>query len=299
MDKKSDRKNLGRGLSALMADVNLQHSDLQTMDARRSSSEMMVPTERVFANPDQPRRDFDEALLKELSESIKAKGIIQPLIVRPLATKGDYQIVAGERRWRAAQMAQVHMVPVVVRNFNDSEVLEIAIIENIQRADLNSVEEALGYRQLMEKFGHTQEKLGEALSKSRSHIANTLRLLNLPDDVQSLVRNGALSAGHARALIGAPDPMSLAKKVIGSGMSVRETEKLVRTTGIPRSQAARGRHKPEKDADTRAIEADLSANLGMSVMIDHEPMGESGYVRVRYNDLSQLDHLCRILSQEG
>ena len=297
MEKKIERKGLGRGLSALMADVNLQQGDIHVRDTRRTAADMMVPIERVFPNPDQPRRDFDPDLLAELSASIKAKGVIQPLIVRPLASEGDFQIVAGERRWRAAQMAQLHTVPVVVRNLTDSEVLEIAIIENIQRADLNSVEEALGFRQLMETFGHTQEKLGEVLSKSRSHIANTLRLLSLPDDVLSMVRNGALSAGHARAIIGAPDPLSLAKKIVGAGLSVRQTEKLVRAAGVPRALGARGRRPAEKDADTRAIEADLSANLQMSVNIEHEPMSDAGYLRIRYNDLGQLDKLCQILSQ--
>jgi ParB family chromosome partitioning protein len=297
MDKKSDRKGLGRGLSALMADVNFEQDGLLTKDNRPASTELMVPIENIFANPDQPRRDFDADLLAELASSIKAKGIIQPLIVRPIKDGNTYQIVAGERRWRAAQMAQLHKIPVVVRSFTDSEVLEVAIIENIQRADLNAVEEALGYKQLMETFGHTQEKLGDALSKSRSHIANTLRLLHLPDGVLMMVRTGTLSAGHARAIIGAPDPLNLAKKIVGAGLSVRQTEKLVRAAGVPRPRGLSGKRPVEKDADTRAIEADLSANLGMSVSIDHEPLSDTGYLRVRYNDMAQLDRLCQILSQ--
>lgn len=297
MDKKADRKGLGRGLSALMADINLTQNSLQDKETRAVTADLMVPIENVFANPDQPRRDFDANLLAELSASIKAKGIIQPLIVRAIEDGTKYQIVAGERRWRAAQMAQLHKIPVVVRSFTDSEVLEIAIIENIQRADLNAVEEALGYKQLMETFGHTQEKLGDTLSKSRSHIANTLRLLNLPESVLMMVRTGSLSAGHARAIIGTSDPLTLAKKIVGAGLSVRQTEKLVRSAGVPRSRGQNGRKPGEKDADTRAIEADLSANLGMSVSIDHEPMSDAGYLRVRYNDLAQLDRLCQILSQ--
>lgn len=195
-------------------------------------------------------------------------------------------------------MAQLHDIPVIIRNLSDSEVLEVAIIENVQREDLNPIEEALGLRQLMVRFGHTQEKIAEALSKSRSHIANLLRLLSLPDEVQSMVRVGTLSAGHARALIASPDPIDLAQKVVGRGLSVRETERLVRTSGIrSQSGAAGSRRRVEtKDADTRAIEADLSANLKMSVRIDHEPGGDGGLVTIRYNSLADLDMLCRVLS---
>ena len=199
MEKRPERKSLGRGLSALMADVNLSSSSGESAGANVSGSSLLVPVERITPNPDQPRRDFDPEALQELAASIKSKGIIQPLVVRLKDGGNAYEIVAGERRWRAAQIAQLHVVPVVIRDFSDSEVIEIAIIENIQRADLNAVEEALGFRQLMDRFGHTQEKLAEALSKSRSHIANTLRLLNLPDDVQMMIRMGKLTAGHARA----------------------------------------------------------------------------------------------------
>lgn len=296
MEKKQDRKGLGRGLSALMADVNLSRGDIDESGARPIAGDAMLPIEQISPNPNQPRRDFDPALLEELAASIRAKGIIQPLVVRPIGGGESYQIVAGERRWRAAQIAQLHMVPVVVRNFSDSEVLEIAIIENIQRADLNAVEEALGFRQLMEKFGHTQEKLAEALSKSRSHIANTIRLLNLPDEVLSMIRNGTLTAGHARAIIGSPEPLALANKVVGAGLSVRETERLARSIAHPSKTGAKRPRQVEKDPDTRAIESDLSANLGMGVSIDHDPAGEGGVLRVTYKTLDQLDMLCQALS---
>ena len=297
MDPKAERKGLGRGLSALMADVNLAKRDMDVSDGRPAQPEAFLPIEQVFPNPNQPRRDFDVELLEELAASIRAKGIIQPLVVRRISDPAGYQIVAGERRWRAAQLAQLHTVPVVIREFSDEEVLEIAIIENIQRADLNPVEEALGFRQLMEVHGHTQEKLAEALSKSRSHIANTIRLLNLPDEVLMMIRNGKLTAGHARALIGTGDPRELAKKVVAAGLSVRDTEKLVRSSvvaGAKRTQAG-GPHS--KDADTRAIEADLTANLSMSVVIDHDKSGEGGVLRIRYKDLEQLDKLCQALSR--
>ncbi|WP_103335043.1 ParB/RepB/Spo0J family partition protein [Pseudotabrizicola formosa] len=296
MEKKQDRKGLGRGLSALMADVNLLRDDVDSNDRLAPSGVMVLPVEKIFPNPNQPRRDFDPALLEELAASVRAKGIIQPLVVRAGSQTGTYQIVAGERRWRAAQMAQLHDVPVVVRDFSDDEVLEIAIIENIQRADLNAVEEALGFRQLMDTFGHTQEKLAEALSKSRSHIANTMRLLNLPDEVLTMIRSGKLSAGHARTLIGTPDPLALAVKVVGAGLSVRATEKLVRSAGMDKVAKPKQSGRGEKDADTRAIELDLSANLGMSVIIDHDASGEGGVLRLHYRNLDQLDMICQALS---
>ncbi|WP_435257099.1 ParB/RepB/Spo0J family partition protein [Thioclava sp. FR2] len=296
MEKKPERKGLGRGLSALMADVNLSNDAGANNASALSSADTMIPIESIRPNPDQPRRDFDASALEELAESIKAKGIIQPLVVRPISPPGSYEIVAGERRWRASQMAQLHRVPVVIREFTDEEVIEVAIIENIQRQDLSAIEEAMAFSQLMERFGHTQEKLAEALSKSRSHIANTIRLLTLPEGVQNLVRTGKLSAGHARTLIGAPDPMSLALKVITQGLSVRETEKLARQVvpkkpGGPKSGKSAG-----KDADTRAIEADLSANLGMGVSIDHGVGGEGGTLKIKYRSLDQLDQLCQVLS---
>jgi len=297
-DMKKSR-GLGRGLSALMADVG-QASNQPTDSTATAKPDRAVPIERVFPNPDQPRRTFDQAQLDELANSIRAKGIFQPLIVRDRpGHPGDFEIVAGERRWRAAQMAQLHQVPVIVRAFNDTEVLEIAIIENIQRADLNPVEEAAGYRQLMDKFGHTQEKMAEALGKSRSHIANLLRLLNLPAEVLEYLRAGQLSAGHARALITSDHPVELARKVIAGGLSVRETEKLVKRAaqgdGTTQPSAAT-KPKLTKDADTVALEGDLSAALGMRVSVEHEPGGEQGRITISYKTLDQLDDLCRLLS---
>jgi ParB family chromosome partitioning protein len=256
----------------------------------------------IFPNPDQPRRTFDEDKLSELTESIRSKGIFQPLIVRQRPDNNQqYEIVAGERRWRAAQRANLHQVPVIVREFNDTEVLEIAIIENIQRADLNPVEEAAGYRQLMDRFGHTQEKLAEALGKSRSHIANLLRLLNLPTDVQGYLVSGQLSTGHARALITSDHPSELAKKIIAGNLSVRETERLVKQAaqGTDEGKKAKtpgSKHKLEKDADTKALEGDLSAALGMRVSVEHKMGTEAGSITITYKTLDQLDDLCGLLS---
>lgn len=292
-EKTPERRGLGRGLSALMADVG-QASDRAGGAAPRADSRQ--PVENLFPNPDQPRRTFAQDALEELAASIREKGVIQPLIVRPRAGQtGTYEIVAGERRWRAAQIAQLHDLPVLIRDFTDTEVLEIAIIENIQRADLNPVEEAMGYRQLMERFGHTQEKLAESLGKSRSHIANLMRLLQLPDDVLQYLRDGQLSSGHARALITSERASELARQVISGGLSVRETEALVRKPA-PATLHKKGRPAVEKDADTRALEADLTANLGLAVSIDHDTAGGGGRLVLRYHTLEQLDSLCRVLS---
>ncbi|MCH2066933.1 MAG: ParB/RepB/Spo0J family partition protein [Shimia sp.] len=292
-DKKKQR-GLGRGLSALMADVTEDTSRQETGSAPRRA-DLVVPIERIEPNPDQPRRDFTPEQLEDLSNSIREKGVIQPLIVRKKS--GDrYEIVAGERRWRASQMAQLHELPIIVRDYDDTEVLEIAIIENIQRADLNPVEEAMGYRQLMQKFGHTQEKVSEALGKSRSHIANLMRLLNLPDDVQVMLREGQLSAGHARALVTTDNASELARKVVKDGLSVRQTEKLAKKTGSLVEQNKKSRPKTHKDADTVALEGDLSANLGMKVAVDHVSGGEHGKITITYQTLDELDELCRILT---
>ncbi|SEO10157.1 chromosome partitioning protein, ParB family [Salinihabitans flavidus] len=294
MAENKSKRGLGRGLSALMADVNEEPRTESETGMKRP--DLFIPIERINPNPDQPRRSFTEQQLQELAGSIREKGIIQPLIVRPHPSRaGEFEIVAGERRWRAAQMAKLHELPVLVREFDDTEVLEIAIIENVQRADLNPVEEATGYKQLMERFGHTQEKLSEALGKSRSHIANLMRLLQLPDGVQQMLRDGALSAGHARALITSDDPLTLARKVAAEGLSVRATEKLAqKPKGTPAPSAPKP--KAEKDADTKALEGDLSASLGLSVSIDHKPDGESGQVVIRYKTLDELDEICRTLS---
>lgn len=294
VDKKDRKRGLGRGLSALMADVN----ENEAIAAQGpGTAERMIPIERISPNPEQPRKRFAQDDLDDLAASIKEKGVIQPLIVRARAD-GTFEIVAGERRWRASQIAKLHQLPVIVREFTDVEVLEVAIIENIQRADLNAVEEAVGYRQLMDRFGHTQEKMAEALGKSRSHIANLLRLLNLPDTVLEMLRSGDLSAGHARALVPSKDPVALAKQIVKGGLSVRATEALVKREDQP---ATTGGTKPkasnEKDADTKALEGDLSAALGMKVLLDHREGHESGKLTVEYTSLDQLDEICRLLSQ--
>ena len=287
------QRGLGRGLSALMADIEQTVGGTGAVNSERRN-EMLVPVEAIHPNPDQPRRHFDADDLNDLAGSIRSKGIIQPLVVRAHSVKaGEYEIVAGERRWRASQLAQLHELPVVVREFSDLDVLEIAIIENIQRADLNPIEEAIGYRQLMDKFGHTQEKMAEALGKSRPHIANVLRLLALPEDVQRFVINGSLSSGHARALITAPNASDLARVVIARGLSVRQTEKLVKEPKAPSKERS---PKSAKDADTRALEGDLSAALNMAVSIAHNPGQEGGSITIRYKNLEQLDELCRHLA---
>ncbi|MFZ1470925.1 MAG: ParB/RepB/Spo0J family partition protein [Paracoccaceae bacterium] len=292
MEKKPEKKGLGRGLSALMSDVNLNTAS----DSAPRRADSRVAVARLRPNPLQPRKDFDADALKALADSIRQKGVIQPLIVRPLPD-GDYEIVAGERRWRAAQIAQSHDVPVVIRDLDDTEVLEIAIIENIQREDLNAIEEALGLRQLMDRFGHTQEKIAEALSKSRSHIANLLRLLVLPGSVQQMVRAGELSAGHARALISCPDAEALARQIVQRGLSVRETEKLVRDSSDKATKGPVKGSNPaqDKDSDTRALESDLSAHLGMAVSIEMQTV-QAGVVTLRFKTLDDLDRLCQGLS---
>ena len=293
-----ERKGLGRGLSALLADVAAPKAGAETAEstepAPRPIGTRPIPIERIHANPHQPRRSFAETDLEELTASIRDRGVIQPLLLRPHPEHTDeFQIVAGERRWRAAQRAGLHELPAVIRQLDDGEVLELAIIENIQRADLNAVEEALGYRQLMDRFGHTQERLAEALGKSRSHIANVLRLLSLPEPVLDLLRAGKLSPGHARALVTAPDPTRLAHQVVDRDLSVRQTEQLARAVARPAGSPA---PRAAKDADTRALESDLTANLRLKVTIDHKAGGQAGELRIAYGSLEELDGLCQILS---
>lgn len=285
-------RGLGRGLSALMSDVSADDAP----SAQPKRPDMIVPIEQVQPNPDQPRRTFAENALNELSASIAEKGVIQPLIVRVSPTNAkSYEIVAGERRWRAAQMAKLHEIPVLVRAYDDTEVLEIAIIENIQRADLNPVDEAAGYKQLMDRFGHTQDKLASALGKSRSHIANLLRLLNLPEEVQGYLVSGQLSAGHARTLVGHDYAVELAREVIQRKLSVRETEQLAKKGPAIKKRSVPGAPVP-KDADTIQIENELSATLGMKVTIDHPSGADSGKMVIGYKSLDQLDDLLRALS---
>ena len=291
-DRKPERRGLGRGLSALMADIQVAQPQAGTLRA-----DQFVAIERLVPNPDQPRRDFSPDALADLAASIRQKGIIQPLIVRPHPSGDGFEIVAGERRWRASQLAGLHEVPVLVRDFDDGEVIEVAIIENIQRADLNAYEEAMAYRQLMDKFGHTQEKLADGLGKSRSHIANTLRLLNLPTDVLDLLRSGKLTAGHARALVPSLRASDLARQVVLKSLSVRETERLAAAPVVAGKTGSGAKRGADKDADTKAIEADLTANLGMPVRIDHGAAGDGGALMIRYRTLEQLDLICEILSR--
>ncbi|MEM7291056.1 MAG: ParB/RepB/Spo0J family partition protein [Pseudomonadota bacterium] len=291
------KRGLGRGLSALMADV--AEASPSPSDAPKPADKTL-PIESVEPNPDQPRRDFDDDALRDLAASIREKGIIQPIIVRTSPRNSQrFEIVAGERRWRAAQMAQLHEVPVLVREFDDTEVVEIAIIENIQRADLNPIEEAAGYSLLMDSFGHTQEKLASSLGKSRSHIANLMRLLTLPAGVQAFLRDGSLSAGHARALVTSDDPLSLAKKVIKEGLSVRQIENLAKTKRYEEKSKTERPQSAEKDADTKVLEGDLSASLGMKVSLNHKPGQDSGNVTISYDNFEQLDELCRRLTSNG
>lgn len=300
MSRKPEKRGLGRGLSALMADID---TDVVSTRVEASSTDSLkaennLPIEKIAANPGQPRQDFHKNDLEDLAASITEKGIIQPIIVRTDPKQaGMYQIVAGERRWRAAQLAQLHEIPVIIREMDDTEMLEVAIIENVQRSDLNPVEEALGFKQLMESFGHTQEKLAKVMGKSRSHIANILRLLNLPDDVLRYLRQGELSSGHARALVTAEDPSILATIVVKKGLSVRQTEKLAKRGAIPKPAAGVKRKvRGEKDADTLVLEDDLAANLDMKVSIDHSEGSNSGDITISYKTLEQLDALCQLLS---
>lgn len=285
-------RGLGRGLSALMSDVGADNA--QNPTSRRP--DFMVPVERIRPNPDQPRRSFADEALQELATSVKEKGIIQPLIVRQAPDDSNiYEIVAGERRWRAAQIAQLHELPVLLRDYNDTEVLEVAIIENIQRADLNPIDEAAGYRQLMDRFGHTQDQLATALGKSRSHIANLMRLLGLPDEIQQHIVLGTLSAGHARALIGHDRAIALAREAIQRKLSVREIEKLAKKGPEIKRRSTPATAAP-KDPDTVQIENELSAALRMKVTIDHKEGEEGGKMTISYKSLDQLDDLLRALS---
>ncbi len=299
-------RGLGRGLSALMGDVAA--APVPTAPAPAAASPpsaagegpgrglRQLPTANLRPGKFQPRRHFDEAAITGLAESLKTQGMLQPILVRKLGASDHYEIIAGERRWRAAQAAGLHEVPVILRALSDAEALEIALVENLQREDLNAVEEAEAYRRLMDEFGHTQEALAQHLGKSRSHVANTLRLLVLPDEVKAMLEQGQLSAGHARALLVANDPLTLARIIVAKGLSVRETEELVKRESAP-SRARAGR-KPERritDADVRALERDLAAGLGLEVQL--KVKGAGGELRLRYRDLDQLDGLLAKLGQ--
>jgi ParB family chromosome partitioning protein len=290
---------LGRGLNALLGEMARETP--VSPDAERPTGVRMLPVSAMAPHPDQPRRHFDEAMLDELAASIGSRGLIQPIVVRPHGHQ--YQIVAGERRWRAAQRARLAEVPVVVRDLSDAETLEIALVENIQRQDLNAIEEAQAYQRLAGEYGHTQDALAKIVHKSRSHVANLLRLLELPDTVQAQVVDGSLSMGHARALLGAPDIEGLAEQVVTRGLSVRETEKLARDSKAPRTAApARMPSRANgggdaNDADTAALERQLTDLLGVPVTIQHGDTG--GSLTLGYATLDQLDMLCQRLTGEG
>ena len=297
MNEQNKRTNLGRGLAALFGEEGEEYAGTDPARAPRT-----VPIEYLHPNRLQPRQTFDSETIEALAESIKTNGILQPILVRHhTGQPGEFEIVAGERRWRAAQMAQVDEIPVVIRDVSDAQALELALVENVQRLDLSPIEEAEGFHRLIDEFEHTQEELAGIIGKSRSHIANTMRLRNLPDDVKEMVGNGSLSAGHGRALLGATDPSALAKKVVKRGLNVRQTERLVQGRPAPQpapeptpDTAPEPRAEP-KDPDTIALERDLTALLGLIVSIDFE--AEGGSLTIRYNTLEQLDDILRRLSQ--
>jgi ParB family chromosome partitioning protein len=297
---------LGRGLSALLGDYAGARNALETptpslAPAGEGAKEedvlaaSEIAIDRIVPNPKQPRRTFVESELEELAESIRTKGVLQAILVRPDPSNADmFEIIAGERRWRAARRAGLTTIPAVVREMDDREVLEIAIIENVQRSDLNPVEEAEAYKALIDRFGRTQESVATQVGKSREHVSNTLRLLNLPDDVREHVREGRLTAGHARALLKTKDPSAFAAIVISKGLSVRDTEALAKE-----EKSSRGEAKPandDKDVDTQALELDLQRSLGLDVDIRHVN-GKGGEVRIKYTQLEQLDEICRLLSR--
>ena len=280
------KKRLGRGLAALIGDGSSEDARLEDVRSLRH-----MPIEHLKPSPNNPRKHFAEADLEDLATSIREKGLLQPIVVRPLAS-GDYEIVAGERRWRAAQRAGIHDVPVLIRELSDGEALEIALIENIQRSDLNPLEEARAYGLLLERFTYTQQQLADSVGKSRSHIANTLRLLNLPDAVRAHIEDGMLTAGHARALVATNSPAELANQIIKLGLSVREAENLARGASVAKKPKA----KPEKDADTKALEKLVSDAIGLKVEITYEGDG-SGAMLITYRTLDQLEDICRRLQR--
>lgn len=289
MSDDPSKRRLGRGLASLIGEIDRPAAERQppvTSDGR-------VPIEFIWPNPRNPRTSFRDADLTDLAQSIKEHGIVQPVVVRPSPTvAGNYEIIAGERRWRAAQRAGLTEVPVIVRDVNDRVALELAIVENVQRTDLNPVEEALGYQQLVDDHSYTQADLGQVIGKSRSHVANTLRLLKLPEDIQAMLVEGTLSAGHARTLVTAADPVGLARRIVAEGLSVRQAELLAQlpTSGLAAPAPAKSR---EKDPDTLALENLLSNITGLKVAINHRQKG--GELRIAYSSLEQLDDLCRRL----
>jgi ParB family chromosome partitioning protein len=289
MAEEAPRSRLGRGLAALIGDAGDESGAID-----RARGQRRVPIEFLRPNPRNPRRHFNDMELDELSTSIRAKGILQPILVRAVSGAADaYEIIAGERRWRAAQRAGLHDVPVLLLEIGDKEALEIAIIENVQRADLNPLEEAMGYDSLIEQFSYAQADLAKIVGKSRSHIANTLRLMKLPDSVKRYLAEGKLTAGHARALLASDNPEALARQIIEKGLNVRDVEALAGAQAEARGKTAKRRPRGAKSADVRALEKKLSEILGLQVEINHRASG--GDLRIRYRTLEQLDAVCRKL----
>lgn len=309
------KKRLGRGLAALIGEMDQPISSENKSNVSQSAntdsepninSDRSVPVEHIRQNPNNPRRVFSDEHLEDLTRSIAEHGIVQPILVRPVTSTGDgedlggakYEIIAGERRWRAAQKAKLHEVPIIIRDVDDKQALELAIIENVQRADLNPVEEALGYQQLIDEYDYSQNDLGTAIGKSRSHVANTLRLLKLPAKVQKFVTAGSLSAGHARALITSSTPEELADRIIKEGLSVRQIELLVQK----QLEAPKGDKAPEtksldfKSADIKALEQQIEDALGLKIDIRNKPTNK-GEIRVKYKNLEQLEEICNRLSK--
>lgn len=315
MTAETKKRGLGRGLDALFQDVRKEEESFAPRVKRAgeiatdapyetksivpqagSNIQRRLPVDKLTPGKYQPRRHFEDAALEQLAESIAAHGVLQPLLVRPLGATGTYEIIAGERRWRAAQKAQVHEVPVVIQDLDDLQALEIALVENLQREDLNALEEAEGYQRLIDEFGHTQEALARQLGKSRSHVANMLRLLKLPESVKQMIEQGTLSAGHARALIGTENAAELAGIIARRGLSVRGTEALARRTAQAKGKpAAKKKGFAQKDVDVLALETLMGNKLGMKVMIDSE--GPAGVLSIEYKSLDQLDDLLARLGQ--
>lgn len=287
MAEDAARSRLGRGLAALIGDVGEE-----TQTTERSKNQRRLPIEFLQPNPRNPRRTFEESELAELAASVRERGILQPILARQLrGAKDSYEIIAGERRWRAAQRAGLHDVPVVVIEATDEQSLEYAIIENVQRADLNAIEEALGYESLANEFKHSQDDIAQIVGKSRSHVANTLRLLKLPEPVKNYIRTGKLSAGHARMLVGQPNAQQLAEDIVTRGLNVRQTEALARDEGKKPAKARKAKASVGKDPDTIALEKRLTDAIGLAVTIDHKE--GAGVVHVRYRDYDQLDEIIR------
>lgn len=287
-DVSARRRGLGMGLSALLGGAE-DEPDARLTQGLPDAAQRIVPIEAIRSSSLQPRRTFSADDLEGLADSIRSRGVMQPLLVRPVAHNGGFEIVAGERRWRAAQLAGVHELPVVVRSLDDRAALELALIENVQRQDLTPLEEAAGYQRLIVEFSYTQEELARSLGKSRSHVANMIRLLGLPHPVRSLVEDGRISAGHARALLGATDPLAVAREVIERDLNVRQTEALVKSDGGGGGAAKKTAGPQGTDADTRAAERDLSLRIGLPVSL--RPKGEGGTMTIAYRSVDQLNRL--------